>query len=98
MNTEQTPGVTVPARKSTGVAGLDEILHGGLPSGRSYLVVGGAGSVGLTIKIINTLKRRLGGFDPDIRELNLSSEGLSVSTLAQRLSGVLSASPAVTRC
>lgn len=56
-----------------------------------------ADSAGRTIKIINALKRRLGGFDPDIREFNISSEGLSVSTLAQRLSGVLSASPAVTR-
>src|SRR5215469_17861885 len=33
-----------PGRISTGVAGLDEILNGGLVAGRSYLVKGGPGS------------------------------------------------------
>ncbi len=32
-----------PVRVATGVAGLDEILHGGLLAGRTYLVRGGAG-------------------------------------------------------
>ena len=34
---------TTDARLSTGVSGLDEILHGGLQPGRAYLVSGGPG-------------------------------------------------------
>lgn len=44
MATKPSPRTPAPTRKSTGVAGLDEILHGGLPPDRSYLIVGGAGS------------------------------------------------------
>lgn len=33
-----------PVRLSTGIAGLDEVLHGGLVPGRAYLVRGGPGT------------------------------------------------------
>lgn len=38
------PASPTDERVSTGIAGLDEILQGGLPSGRSYLLRGGPGS------------------------------------------------------
>jgi circadian clock protein KaiC len=39
-----TPGNTEEIRRSTGVVGLDEVLHGGLLPGRTYLVRGGPGT------------------------------------------------------
>lgn len=44
------------ARISTGVDGLDEVLHGGLLSGRAYLISGGPG-VGKTISGMHFLER-----------------------------------------
>jgi circadian clock protein KaiC len=41
MKTQQRPD---DVRPSTGVSGLDEVLHGGLLSGRTYLVRGGPGT------------------------------------------------------
>ncbi len=41
----------VEARASTGVPGLDEILHGGLIAGRNYLVRGGPGSGKTTLGV-----------------------------------------------
>jgi circadian clock protein KaiC len=38
------PALTEPSRILTGVSGLDEILLGGLPAGRTYLVEGQAGA------------------------------------------------------
>jgi circadian clock protein KaiC len=40
---------------STGITGLDEITHGGLPRGRSYLIAGGAGS-GKTVLSLQWLR------------------------------------------
>jgi len=48
-----------PAKLSktmTGVAGLDEILHGGLPAGRTTLLIGGPGA-GKTVLALETLYR-----------------------------------------
>lgn len=36
---------------STGINGLDEIVHGGLPAERSYLIVGGAGTGKTTLSL-----------------------------------------------
>ncbi len=55
-----------------------------------------ADCAGRTIKVISALKRRLGGFDPDIREFRITAAGITVAKLSQRLSGVLSASPTLT--
>ena len=42
------PGIAIashaPAKATTGIAGFDEITHGGFPRGRTSLLVGGAGS------------------------------------------------------
>jgi circadian clock protein KaiC len=43
-NAEQAVVETGEARLSTGVAGLDEVLHGGLLPGRTYVVGGGPGT------------------------------------------------------
>ena len=40
-----------PARTTTGVPGLDDILHGGLPSGQMYLVEGDPGTGKTTIAL-----------------------------------------------
>jgi circadian clock protein KaiC len=37
------PGRAIP-KSPTGIQGLDEITHGGLPKGRPTLICGGAGS------------------------------------------------------
>ncbi len=41
----------LPPRTTTGVAGLDDILHGGLPSGQMYLVEGNPGTGKTTIAL-----------------------------------------------
>src|SRR5687767_3950441 len=41
----QTPqGHDLPGKSSTGIAGFDEMTGGGLPTGRTTLIVGGPGS------------------------------------------------------
>jgi circadian clock protein KaiC len=49
-------------KASTGIAGLDEILEGGLPAGRPTLICGGAGS-GKTLLTIEFLVRGANEFD-----------------------------------
>lgn len=49
-------------KASTGIAGLDEILDGGLPAGRPTLICGGAGS-GKTLLTIEFLVRGANQFD-----------------------------------
>ncbi len=44
MKSVQSPIATVPRKASTGIAGFDEITGGGLPRGRTTLLVGGPGS------------------------------------------------------
>jgi circadian clock protein KaiC len=49
-----------PSRRSTGIAGLDHILHGGLPVGGLYLVQGdpGAGKTTLALQFLREGVRR----------------------------------------
>jgi circadian clock protein KaiC len=51
---------SMPARLSTGIAGLDEVLGGGLPQGNMYLVEGesGAGKTTLGLQFLLEGKRR----------------------------------------
>ena len=49
-------------KASTGIAGLDEILEGGLPAGRPTLICGGAGS-GKTLLTVEFLVRGANQFD-----------------------------------
>ncbi|MDO8774946.1 MAG: circadian clock protein KaiC [Burkholderiaceae bacterium] len=44
MKIAQSPGAKEPAKAPTGISGLDEITGGGLPRGRTTLLVGGPGS------------------------------------------------------
>lgn len=44
MKVEQSPCVKEPGKAPTGISGLDEITGGGLPRGRTTLLVGGPGS------------------------------------------------------
>ncbi|HEX8293814.1 MAG TPA: hypothetical protein VF570_18765, partial [Pyrinomonadaceae bacterium] len=46
------------------------------------------------IKIIACLKKRLGTFEPELRELHITSEGLSVSEKLENLRGILTGVPA----
>ena len=50
----------LPARLSTGIAGLDEVLSGGLPKGNMYLVEGesGAGKTTLGLQFLLAGQRR----------------------------------------
>src|SRR6187200_415354 len=51
---------TLPARVSTGIQGLDEVLGGGLPQGQLYLVEGesGAGKTTLGLQFLLTGQHR----------------------------------------
>jgi len=51
---------TQPARLSTGISGLDEVLGGGLPQGQIYLVEGesGAGKTTLGLQFLLAGQRR----------------------------------------
>src|ERR1035437_5751764 len=44
MKSVQSPLVKAPTKAPTGIAGFDEITGGGLPRGRTTLLVGGSGS------------------------------------------------------
>src|SRR5674476_602004 len=44
MKSVQSPLVKVPRKAPTGIAGFDEVYGGGLPRGRTTLLVGGSGS------------------------------------------------------
>ena len=44
MKSTRTPTVELPTKAPTGIAGFDEITRGGLPLGRTTLLVGGPGS------------------------------------------------------
>jgi circadian clock protein KaiC len=66
-------------RSSTGIAGLDEILGGGLPERRSYLLVGSAGS-GKTILSLQFL---------------VDASGNHVGEKLRHLRGVLSGAPSI---
>jgi circadian clock protein KaiC len=54
MNSVQSPLVKGPAKAPTGISGFDEITGGGLPRGRTTLLVGGPGS-GKTILALQFL-------------------------------------------
>lgn len=43
MKLAQSPVSKVPSKAQTGIIGLDEITRGGLPRGRTTLLVGGPG-------------------------------------------------------
>jgi circadian clock protein KaiC len=47
----QSATVLAPPTVSTGIAGLDEVLRGGLPSGQMYLITGDAGSGKTTLTL-----------------------------------------------
>lgn len=49
---------------------------------------------GRVIKIIACLKKRLGTFQPELRELHINSEGISVSEKLENLRGILTGVPA----
>jgi len=51
---ERFAAVKMPTKASSGIAGLDEMTDGGLPRGRTTLLVGGAGS-GKTILALQFL-------------------------------------------
>jgi circadian clock protein KaiC len=42
-------GIAVPVRISTGIAGFDEVLGGGLPQGHLYLIEGESGAGKTTV-------------------------------------------------
>ncbi|HWX28651.1 MAG TPA: circadian clock protein KaiC [Steroidobacteraceae bacterium] len=44
MKSERSPAATAPRKAPTGIAGFDEISGGGLPGGRTTLLMGGPGS------------------------------------------------------
>lgn len=48
---------------------------------------------GQVIKVIACLKKRLGDFEPDLRELNLTEEGIRVGAKLENLRGVLTGVP-----
>ena len=54
MKSVRSPLAKVPSKAPTGIAGLDEITGGGLPRGRTTLLVGGSGS-GKTILALQFL-------------------------------------------
>jgi circadian clock protein KaiC len=54
MKSVRSPLVKVPTKAPTGIAGFDEITGGGLPRGRTTLLVGGPGS-GKTILALQFL-------------------------------------------
>lgn len=59
MNTSESIAERSPTRRSTtGCDGLDEVLGGGLPAGRTYLLVGSAGT-GKTILTLQWLREGL---------------------------------------
>jgi circadian clock protein KaiC len=45
------------------------------------------------IKVIACLKKRFGGFQPELRELRIDAEGIHVSARLERLRGILTGSP-----
>jgi circadian clock protein KaiC len=49
---------------------------------------------GRVIKIIACLKKRLGTFQPELRELHINSDGISVSEKLENLRGILTGVPA----
>ena len=58
MKSVRSPLVKVPTKAPTGITGFDEITGGGLPHGRTTLLVGGPGS-GKTISSIFNLAHSL---------------------------------------
>lgn len=48
---------------------------------------------GRIVKIINCLKKRIGGFEPDIRQLTIDSGGIKVGAKLAHLQGILSGAP-----
>lgn len=61
--TEKTTGVTQIPRAETGIAGLDEVLQGGLPEQRTTLIKGTAGS-GKTVLGLEFLVRSAQAVEP----------------------------------
>ncbi|MEO8005849.1 MAG: ATPase domain-containing protein [Betaproteobacteria bacterium] len=52
---------------------------------------------GRIVKIINCLKKRIGGFEPDIRLLTIDARGMAVGDKLDYLQGILSGAPTLTR-
>jgi circadian clock protein KaiC len=79
----------LPERLSTGVAGLDEVLSGGLIPARSYMVRGQAGS-GKTILSLHFLQRGVDegetslfiNLEEDVRDLTANAAALGFDTEA----------------
>lgn len=52
-----------------------------------------AEDAGRVLKVISCLKKRLGSFEPDLRELHMSSAGITVGAKLQHLRAVLTGTP-----
>jgi replicative DNA helicase len=80
MKSVQSPLVKAPRKAPTGIAGFDEITGGGLPRGRTTLLVGRSGT-GKTVLALQFLVRRLTYFSFDLPRLS-SSRMLTPKTRA----------------
>jgi circadian clock protein KaiC len=58
LRPDSASALPLPPRVSTGIAGLDEVFRGGLPSGYMYLVTGNAGSGKTTLALQFLLEGR----------------------------------------
>ena len=52
---------------------------------------------GQVIKIINCLKKRIGGFQPELRQLTIGSKGMAVGEKLEHLHGILTGMPTLSR-
>ena len=74
-------GLPLPAKISTGVPGLDEILRGGLPAGYMYLITGNAGAGKTTLALHFLLEGRARG--ERVLYLSLSETRKEIEAIAR---------------
>lgn len=68
-------------KTETGVAGLDNILEGGLPTGRTTLIHGGPG----TGKNVLVLKSRGAKHSNNCHQFLITDDGVNVAPMARKL-------------
>lgn len=78
--------MATPGTVSFGIEGLDDILRGGLPRGRLFLLKGRPGVV----------KKRSGTHERTIRQFSLGPHGIEIGAPLSEFHGVLTGIPTYT--
>ena len=60
----------------------------------NIILLSDAEYAGQVIKIVGCLKKRIGNFQPELKQMKVSASGIEISERLQHLQGILTGTPA----